>query len=103
MFGQQVLNGLSVGLVYGLLAIGLVMIFSATRIVNFAHGEIFSLGAFVGFERTFSTVGIIKKMITGTLGHVGPFKVSWRAVFYDNTVRLRLTAAAGNAGNTAHF
>jgi branched-chain amino acid transport system permease protein len=48
MFGQQVLNGLSVGLVYGLLAIGLVMIFSATRIVNFAHGEIFSLGAFVG-------------------------------------------------------
>ncbi|HEV2842611.1 MAG TPA: branched-chain amino acid ABC transporter permease [Chthoniobacterales bacterium] len=48
MFWQQSVNGLSVGLVYGLLAIGLVMIFSTTRIVNFAHGEIFSLGAFIG-------------------------------------------------------
>jgi branched-chain amino acid transport system permease protein len=48
MLGQQILNGLSVGLVYGFLAIGLVMVFSTTRIVNFAHGEIFSLGAFIG-------------------------------------------------------
>ena len=48
MFEQQILNGLSVGMVYGFLAIGLVMVFSTTRIVNFAHGEIFSLGAFIG-------------------------------------------------------
>jgi branched-chain amino acid transport system permease protein len=48
MLGQQILNGLSLGLIYGLLAIGLVMIFCTTRIINFAHGEIFSFGAFIG-------------------------------------------------------
>jgi branched-chain amino acid transport system permease protein len=48
MLGQQILNGLSIGLIYGFLAIGLVMVFSTTRIINFAHGEIFSLGAFIG-------------------------------------------------------
>lgn len=48
MFAQQILNGLSVGMVYGFLAIGLVIVFSTTRIINFAHGEIFSLGAFIG-------------------------------------------------------
>jgi branched-chain amino acid transport system permease protein len=48
MLGQQILNGLSIGLIYGFLAIGLVMVFSTTRIINFAHGEIFSLGAFLG-------------------------------------------------------
>jgi len=64
MFAQQILNGLSIGVVYSLLAIGLVMIFSTTRIVNFAHGEIFSLGAFAGltvqryFHVSFALAGI---------------------------------------------
>ncbi|MCI0538892.1 MAG: branched-chain amino acid ABC transporter permease [Verrucomicrobiales bacterium] len=64
MLGQQIVNGLSVGLVYGFLAIGLVMVFSTTRIVNFAHGEIFSLGAFIGlvlqrhFHLSFALAGI---------------------------------------------
>ena len=64
MFLQQILNGLSIGVVYSLLAIGLVMIFSTTRIVNFAQGEIFSLGAFAGlviqnhFHLSFALAGI---------------------------------------------
>lgn len=65
MLCQQILNGLSIGLIYGLLAIGLVMVFSTTRIVNFAHGEIFSLGAFIGLvlqkqgQLSFLAAGII--------------------------------------------
>jgi branched-chain amino acid transport system permease protein len=48
MLTQQIANGLTIGLVYGLLAIGLAMAYSTTKIVNFAHGELFTLGAFIG-------------------------------------------------------
>lgn len=45
---QQVVNGLSIGLVYALMAIGFTLIFGVLNVVNFAHGEIYSLGAFAG-------------------------------------------------------
>lgn len=45
-----VLNGLFVGLIYGLLAAGLVIVYRGSRIVNFAHGEIGMIGAFVYTE-----------------------------------------------------
>lgn len=48
MFAQQLVNGFTVGLVYGLLALGLSLAYSTTRVVNFAHGEMFALGAFIG-------------------------------------------------------
>lgn len=47
-FLQQVLNGLSVGLVYALVAIGFTLIFGVLNVVNFAHGEVYMLGAFAG-------------------------------------------------------
>lgn len=47
-FLQQLLNGLSVGLVYALVAIGFTLIFGVLNVVNFAHGEIFMLGAYAG-------------------------------------------------------
>lgn len=48
MLEQQIANGVTIGLVYGLLAIGLAMAYSTTKIVNFAHGELFTFGAFIG-------------------------------------------------------
>lgn len=45
---QQVINGLSIGLVYALMAIGFTLIFGVLNVVNFAHGEIYTLGAFAG-------------------------------------------------------
>jgi branched-chain amino acid transport system permease protein len=47
-FLQQLLNGLSVGLVYALVAIGFTLIFGVLNVVNFAHGEIYMLGAYAG-------------------------------------------------------
>lgn len=46
LFLQQVLNGLIVGSVYCLIAIGLTMIFGVMRIANFAHGDFSMLGAY---------------------------------------------------------
>jgi branched-chain amino acid transport system permease protein len=47
-FVQQIVNGLSVGLVYALMAIGFTLIFGVLNVVNFAHGEVYMLGAFAG-------------------------------------------------------
>jgi len=47
-FLQQVVNGLSLGLVYALMAIGFTLIFGVLNVVNFAHGEVYMLGAFAG-------------------------------------------------------
>ena len=48
-----ILNGAFVGMIYGIFAIGLVVVYRATRVVNFAHGEIGMLGAFVFAELWF--------------------------------------------------
>lgn len=45
---QSLVNGISVGLNYGLVAIGFTLIFGVLRAVNFAHGDIYTLGAFTG-------------------------------------------------------
>ena len=47
-FVQQVVNGLSIGLVYALIAIGFTLIFGVLNVVNFAHGEVYTIGAFAG-------------------------------------------------------
>ena len=46
---QQLVNGLSLGLVYALVAIGFTLIFGVLNVVNFAHGEIYAIGAFTGW------------------------------------------------------
>jgi branched-chain amino acid transport system permease protein len=46
-FTQQVISGVALGCVYGLIALGFVLIYKATEVVNFAQGEIMMLGAFM--------------------------------------------------------
>jgi branched-chain amino acid transport system permease protein len=46
-FLQLLINGLSIGLLYGLSAMGFVMIYKSSSVVNFAHGELLALGAFL--------------------------------------------------------
>ncbi len=48
-FVQQLVNGLTIGLIYALMAVGLTVIFGILRIGNFAQGEFYMLGAFVAF------------------------------------------------------
>lgn len=49
IFLQQVVNGVTIGVVYALAAIGLTLIFGILRIINFAHGEFYMLGAFLTY------------------------------------------------------
>ena len=46
--GQQLINGLSLGSIYALIALGYTMVYGVLRFINFAHGDVFMIGAFVG-------------------------------------------------------
>ncbi|MFT7648289.1 MAG: branched-chain amino acid transport system permease protein [Candidatus Poriferisodalaceae bacterium] len=48
-FLQQTMNGLTLGCVYALLALGYSMVYGVLKLLNFAHGEVYMLGAFGGF------------------------------------------------------
>ena len=49
MLLQQLINGLTQGSLYALVAIGFVIIFGTMNLVTFAHGEVYMVGAFMGY------------------------------------------------------
>jgi len=48
-FFQQFINGLSLGAIYALIALGYTMVYGVLRLINFAHGDVYMLGAFAGY------------------------------------------------------
>ena len=46
---QQIINGLSLGSIYALIALGYTMVYGILKLINFAHGEVFMVGAYAGF------------------------------------------------------
>jgi branched-chain amino acid transport system permease protein len=46
---QQIINGVSMGSIYALIALGYTMVYGILRFINFAHGDVFMVGAFVGY------------------------------------------------------
>jgi branched-chain amino acid transport system permease protein len=48
-FLQQLINGLALGSIYALIALGYTMVYGVLRFINFAHGDVFMLGAFAGY------------------------------------------------------
>src|SRR3981081_2363060 len=47
VFLQQLINGVSLGAIYGLIAIGYTMVYGIIGMINFAHGDIYMVGAFI--------------------------------------------------------
>ena len=58
-FLQQLINGISLGAIYGLIAIGYTMVYGIIGMINFAHGDIYMLGAFIS---------LIAFLLMGVLG-----------------------------------
>jgi branched-chain amino acid transport system permease protein len=46
---QQIVNGLSLGSIYALIALGYTMVYGVLRLINFAHGDVYMLGAYAGY------------------------------------------------------
>jgi branched-chain amino acid transport system permease protein len=57
LFTQQVVNGLTIGLLYALVALGYTMIFGILGFINFAHGDVYMVGAFLALTLV-STAGL---------------------------------------------
>jgi len=75
-FIQQLVNGLTLGAIYGLIAIGYTMVYGIIGMINFAHGDIFMVGSFIaliaflailGFGITFVPLALVLVLILAML------------------------------------
>jgi branched-chain amino acid transport system permease protein len=74
-FVQQILNGLTIGSFYAFVALGYSLIYAILKLINFAHGDLFGLGAYVGYTVLVYAFGVIG----GTLGLWGLLLVGFLA------------------------
>ena len=82
-FLQQLINGLSLGAIYALIALGYTMIYGVLRFINFAHGDVFMVGAFAGLY----VAPLVLKFSNG-----GP---SWPGAFVVLVVAMVVCAILG--------
>ena len=73
-FLQQIINGLSLGSIYALIALGYTMVYGIIKLINFAHGDMYMLGAYIGFvavtvmKLNFVFALVITMVATGLIG-----------------------------------
>ena len=73
---QQLVNGLSLGSIYGLIALGYTMVYGILRLINFAHGDVYMVGAFIGFFVLQWLGGPLTTHVTGWLAIAIMFAVA---------------------------
>ncbi len=118
LFFQQLTNGLAVGGIYALIALGYTMVYGVLKLINFAHGDLFTIGAYLGLtlltsmsltDRLGPTFGVLMLavMVMMLVGLVGilldqaaykPLRTSPRlsavvsalgaSIFFQNTIML---------------
>ena len=82
-FIQQLVNGITLGLIYGLIAIGYTMVYGIIGMINFAHGDIFMIGAFVALISLMDNFRVFEPII-GFSAEGSAQSLSW--LIYDNLV-----------------
>lgn len=95
MFIQQLINGLSVGSVYALMAVGYALIFSLLNFTNFAHGVSVTIAAFVAyFFMAFAMESLVWAIVAGIVGAVIVAliiqRVAYRPLIKRNARRIYL-------------
>jgi branched-chain amino acid transport system permease protein len=94
---QQLINGLSLGSIYALLALGYTMVYGIIQLINFAHGDIYMIGAFTGFyvatklHLSFLPTMIIAMIVSAVLGIVIE-KVAYKPLRKSPRITLLITA-----------
>src|SRR5262249_1642784 len=81
-FLQQTINGLALGSIYALIALGYTMVYGVLRLINFAHGDVYMVGAMIGYyvgnfltrylmgAASFPLVLLCSMVVCGILGFV---------------------------------
>lgn len=96
-FLQQLINGLALGSVYALLALGYTMVYGIIQLINFAHGEIYMIGAFAGYY-TATTLGLpliptlLAAMAVSALAGIIIEKVAYKPLRNSPRITLLITA-----------
>jgi branched-chain amino acid transport system permease protein len=74
-FLQQLVNGLSLGSIYALIALGYTMVYGVLRLINFAHGDVYMVGAYVGYYLSRKLQGKEPSLISAILVMLGSMLV----------------------------
>lgn len=96
-FIQQLINGLALGSVYALLALGYTMVYGIIQLINFAHGEIYMIGAFAGYYAS-SVLGLpllptlLVAMIASALLGILIEKIAYKPLRKSPRIALLITA-----------
>ncbi|HEY3276256.1 MAG TPA: branched-chain amino acid ABC transporter permease [Syntrophorhabdaceae bacterium] len=94
---DQCINGLQLGAVYALIALGYTMVYGVLRLINFAHGDIFMLGAFIAYyfiaklSIPIYFVFVITMVLTGCAGFIIE-KVAYKPLRKAPRISLLITA-----------
>jgi branched-chain amino acid transport system permease protein len=63
-FMQQMVNGISLGSIYALIALGYTMVYGIIKLINFAHGDVYMIGAYIGFAATtYAQLGFLPALL----------------------------------------
>ncbi len=83
IFLQQIVNGLTLGSVYAIVALGYTMVYGIIQLINFAHGEVVMIGAMVALSVIIALVGAhtglppLAIVVAGGAGRA--FRSAWRS------------------------
>lgn len=94
---QQLINGISLGSIYALIALGYTMIYGIIKLINFAHGDIYMVGAYIGFfSITQAGLGVIPSLMislvtTGVLG-MAVERIAYRPLRHAPRISVLITA-----------
>ncbi len=111
-FIQQLSNGLAVGGIYALIALGYTMVYGVLKLINFAHGDLFTLGAYLGFSLLVSAglsghlpiilaIVVVTVLVMGLVGMVGVLleRTAYRPLRHSD----RLSAVVSALGASIFF
>lgn len=96
-FAQQLFNALQLGSLYALIALGYTMVYGVLLLINFAHGDIFMVGAFLGvfgsitLDLPFVPTLILAMILTGLMG-VGIERVAYKPLRQASRLSVVITA-----------
>jgi branched-chain amino acid transport system permease protein len=94
---QQFLNGLQLGSLYALIALGYTMVYGVLLLINFAHGDIFMMGAFFGvffaftFDLPFLPSLLLSMAVTGMMG-VAIERIAYKPLRHASRLSVVITA-----------
>ncbi len=94
---QQIVNGVSLGSIYALIALGYTMVYGIIKLINFAHGDIYMIGAYIGFaSTTILKLGFFPALVTSMLacGLLGVIieKMAYKPIRNSTRITALITA-----------